>query len=351
MKTIEDIYNEMLADFSSRTGMEPAADGDLAVRLYAVAAQVYSLYVQSDWVARQCFPQTAVGEYLDRHAALRGLERRQPVNAEGILRFGVDTAHSTDLTVPAGTVCMTAGLIRFETLENAVLPAGSTQVEVAARAAEAGIAGNVAANTILSMAVAPVGVKTVTNPTAFSGGTEEEGDEALRERVLETFHRLPNGANAAFYEQGALSFEQVAAVSVLPRNRGIGTVDVVIGTNAGLPDEALIAEVQAYFEERREIAVDVRVLAPEVQAVDVTVQIKAEEGKDAEEVLQAVENAVTGWFNGSRLGSDVLLAELGHLIYEVEGVANYTIVQPAADITVDVARLPQLGALRVEELA
>lgn len=351
MKTIEEIYHEMLADFSRRTGMEPATDGDMAVRLYAVAAQIYSLYVQSDWVARQCFPQTAVGEYLDRHAQLRGLERRQPANAEGILRFSVDTVHSTDLTVPAGTVCMTAGLIRFETLEDAVLPAGSTQVETAARAVEAGTAGNVAANTILSMAVAPVGVKSVTNPEVFSGGTEEEGDEALRERVLETFHRLPNGANAAFYEQGALSFEQVAAVSVLPRNRGIGTVDVVIGTNAGLPDEALIAEVQAYFEERREIAVDVQVLAPEVQAVDVTVQIKAEEGKDAEEVLQAVETAVTDWFNGSRLGSDVLLAELGHLIYEVEGVANYTIVQPAADITVDVARLPQLGALRVEELA
>ena len=351
MKTMEEIYKEMLADFSNRTGVEPAADGDLAVRLYAVAAQIYSLYVQSDWVTRQCFPQTAVGEYLDRHAALRGLERRQAAKAEGVLRFSVDTANSTDLVIPTGTVCMTAGLIRFETVEEGVLPAGSTEVEVAARAAKAGTAGNVGADTVLSMAVAPVGVKRVTNPAAFSGGTEEEGDTALRERVLETFRRLPNGANAAFYEQGALSFEGVAAVSVLPRNRGIGTVDVVIAANTGLPDEVLIAEVQAYFEQRREIAVDVQVLAPEVQSVDVTVQVKAEEGKNAAEVRQAVERAVTGWFNGSRLGSDVLLAELGHLIYETEGVANYAIVHPTADVAVDVTRLPQLGALSVEELA
>ena len=36
------------------------------------AAQVYGLYVQADWVGRQCFPQTAQGEFLDRHAQLRG---------------------------------------------------------------------------------------------------------------------------------------------------------------------------------------------------------------------------------------------------------------------------------------
>jgi len=302
-------------------------------------------------VARQCFPQTAVGEYLDRHAQLRGLERRQPAKAGGVLRFSVDTVHSTDLTVPAGTVCMTAGLIRFETLEDAVLPAGSTQVETVARAVEAGTAGNVAANTILSMAVAPVGVKSVTNPEVFSGGTEEEGDEALRERVLETFQRLPNGANAAFYEQGALSFAQVAAASVLPRNRGIGTVDVVIATDTGLPDAELLAQVQTYFEERREIAVDVQVLAPEVKSIEVTVQVKAAEGKDAAVVRQAVESKLAGWFNGSRLGCDVLLAELGHLVFETEGVANYAITQPAADVPIGESQLPRLGTLTVEELA
>ena len=351
MKTMEEIYQEMLADFSARTGMEPATDGDLAVRLYAVAAQIYSLYIQSDWVVRQCFPQTATGEYLERHGALRGLERRKASKAEGVLRFSVDSPHGTNLTIPEGTVCMTAGLVRFETVEEAVLPAGSTWVEVPVRAVETGIAGNVAANTVLSMAVAPVGVKSVTNPTAILGGMEEEGDDALRERVLETFRRLPNGANTAFYEQGALGFEEVAAVSVLPRNRGIGTVDVVIATAAGMPGEKLLGDVRSWFETRREIAVDVQVLAPEAQNVNVALRIKVEEGKDTAAVLQAVKQAVTTWFGGDRLGKDVLLAELGNLIYGVEGVANYVILQPAADVTVGVAQLPRLGTLNVEALA
>ena len=76
MKSVEEIYGEMLDCFAQRTGLRPAEGCDLAARLYAVAAQIYAMYVQAQWVERQCFPQTAEGEDLDRHAALRGLERR-----------------------------------------------------------------------------------------------------------------------------------------------------------------------------------------------------------------------------------------------------------------------------------
>lgn len=349
--TVEEIYQELMADFARRTGLETSGAGDLAVRMYAVAAELYSLHVQGDWVARQCFPQTASGEYLDRHAALRGLERRQAARAEGSLRFSVDAAQSTDLTISVGTVCMTAGLIRFETVEDAVLPAGECQVDVPARAVEPGSTGNVGSGTVLSMAVAPVGVSRVTNPAPFAGGIDEEGDEALRERVLETFQRLPNGANAAFYQQGALSFTGVAAAQVIPRSRGVGTVDVVIATEAGLPDEELLSQVRAWFEERREIAVDVAVLAPTVKTVNVTVKVKAREGRDAAVVRQAVKSALSAWFTGARLGKDLLRAQLGGVVYGVEGVENYAITLPAADVAVAVNELPRLGTLTVEAMA
>ena len=48
MKSVEEIYREMLDCFAQRTGMRPAEGCDLAARLYAVAAQVYSLYVQAE---------------------------------------------------------------------------------------------------------------------------------------------------------------------------------------------------------------------------------------------------------------------------------------------------------------
>ena len=345
--TIDEIYGQMVEAFQKETGVTLAGDGDMAVRLYAVAAQIYALYVQADWVNRQCFPQTAQGEYLDKHAQLRGLERRAAVAAEGILRFETDQAPSTDLTIPAGTVCMTAGLVRFETTQEAVLQAGETMVETTAAAVEPGASGNVAAGTIRTMAVAPVGVSRCTNPEGFSGGLDEESDEELRERVLETFQRMPNGANAAFYEQSAMSFPQVAAAAVVSRPRGVGSVDVVVSTAAGVPDSELLEELQAYFEERREIAVDVLVRAPEVQDVDVTIQIQTAANRDGETVRQAVEQAVRSWFDGRQLGQSILRARLGQLIFDVDGVENYVLTAPAADVTVESDVLPMLKTLSV----
>ncbi len=350
MKTIEEIYGEMMDCFGGETGLEPREGTDLSARMYALAAQVYALYVQADWVARQAFPQTAEGEYLDFHAQLRSLERKPALPAQGTVRFTAGEAAQEDRSIPKGTVCMTAGLVRFETTREAVLPAGALTADVPAQALEPGEAGNVSAQTIVSMAVAPVGIASCTNPQAFSGGADGESDEELRERILDTFRRLPNGANAAFYEQGALSFDQVAAATVIPRPRGVGSVDVIAATLAGTPGEELLEQLQDYFDQRREIAVDVQVKAPTPVTVNVAVQVKAKGGWDKAQVLEQVEEALEGWFDGKLLGRNVLLARLGSLIYGCEGVENYVITAPAADLTVETDQLPVLGTLSVEEM-
>ena len=350
MKTVDEIFQEMLTDFGEKTGAELESGCDLAVRLYAAAAQVYALYVQADWVARQAFPQTAEGEYLDYHAQLRSLERKPALPAQGTVRFTAGEAAQSDRSIPQGTVCMTAGLVRFATTQAAVLPAGELTVDVPVQALEPGTAGNVSAQTVVSMAVAPMGIASCTNPQAFAGGADGEGDEELRARILDTFRRLPNGANAAFYEQGALSFDQVAAAAVIPKPRGVGSVDVIVSTLAGTPGEELLEQLQDYFEQRREIAVDVQVKAPTPVTVNVAVQVKAKGGWDKTQVLDQVEETLESWFDGKLLGQDVLLARLGSLIYGCDGVENYAVSAPAADLAVDADELPVLGTLSVEEM-
>lgn len=340
----------MLETFQTETGSTPSGTSDLAVRLYAVAAQVHALYIQGEWVARQCFPQTAEGEYLDLHAALRGVERREAARAQGLIAFAVSGTAQTALTIPAGTVCLTAGLVRFETLEEGAIQIGETQVLIPAQAVEPGEGGNVAAGTIRSMAVVPVGVNTCHNPQAFTGGSDEEDDESLRARVLETYRRLPNGANAAYYQQEAMSFEEVAAASVLSRARGVGTVDVVVSTAQGLPGEELLEELRAHFEARREIAVDVQVRAPEARAVDVNVAVSPAEGYSAEEAKAAARTAVEGWFDGKRLGQSVLRAELSSRIFAADAVANCILTAPVEDVVLDADELPRLGQVTVTDL-
>ena len=112
----------------------------------------------------------------------------------------------------------------------------------------------------------------------------------------------------------------------------------------------LLEQVAAHLEERREIAVDVQVKAPEVRTVDVSVQVAARPGADFNTVRQAVESAVRGWFDGRLLGQSVLRAQLGALIFGVEGVENYALTAPAADVAAAVDELPQLGTLTVAAL-
>ena len=348
MKTVEELYSEMAADFASRTGMEITGGGDLAARLYATAAQIYALYVQADWVNRQCFPQTAQGEYLDYHAQLRALERKAAVCAQGVVRFFGDAASILGRNIPAGTVCMTSGLVRFVTTEDRVLAAGQSSVDAPVRAVQAGKAGNVAAGAVRSLAAAPVGITGCTNPAAMSGGMDAEDDESLRGRILNSFLRLPNGANSAFYEQGALSFDEVVAAVALPRSRGVGTVDVVIATTQGLPEQSLLDRVNRYFRERREIAVDVQTLAPEAVTVNVVVQIQS---ADMEQSHAKVKQVLQDWFSGQRLGENVLRAKLGNLVFDVDGVENYVLQEPATDRSMERTQLPVLGTVTVEEMA
>ena len=350
MRDIEEIYQELRDAFGGRAGFVPEDSCDLAVRLWAAAAQIQALGTQAEWVLDQSFPQTAQGIYLDRHAAMRGLARTPATRAAGVLRFRVDTAPVADLTIPADTVCMTADEVRFRTTEAAVLAAGTLSADAVAEALEGGSGGNAVPGAISILTACPVAVTGVTNPAAFTGGSDEEGDETLRERILESYRRLPNGANAAWYEQTAMSHAGVTAARAVGRARGIGTVDVYVAGESGLPGEALLEEVQADLQEKREIAVDVEVKAPTAVSVDVSVEVEADSSVGFAAVKPAAEKAVADFFGGRLLGQPVRLADLGNRLYALPGVTNYHFSAPNGDLAADDAVLPVLGTLTVTEM-
>ena len=341
MKEWTEIYEQMRGTFAQRAGFVPSEGCDSAVRLYALAAELQSLLMQADWVLDQSFPQTAQGMYLDYHAAEK---------AAGVIRFAAADKVTAACPIEKGTVCMTAEGVRFETTEDAAIAVGSQWVDVPAQAAEAGAGGNVIAGTVTLLSAMPVGVVQCTNPTAFSGGCDAESDEALRGRVLASYQRLPNGANAAYYEQEAMRYPGVAAAKAVGRARGIGTVNVVIATHAGVPDAALLAAVETDLQKKREIAVDVKVLAPAVETVAVTAALKAAPGYTFAEVKAGAQSALEALFTGGLLGKSVTTARLLTLLCGVEGVENVHLTAPAADVAVGSTELPMLGTVTLSEL-
>jgi uncharacterized phage protein gp47/JayE len=195
-----------------------------------------------------------------------------------------------------------------------------------------------------------VAVTAVTNPNAFTGGSDGEDDETFRARILESYQRLPNGANTAWYETTAMGYPGVTAARAVGRAEGPGTVNVYVTGEKGLPEEDLLAGLAEEFREKREIAVTVKVLPPTTRTVNVSVAVAPKEGADKEAVLEAARQAVAGFFGGRLLGRAVLLAELGNRLYDLEGVANYRFSAPAEDLPADSTVLPVLGTLEVTEL-
>lgn len=350
MEELNAIYERMRAIFAEEAGFVPNDGCDAMVRLYALASEVQSLLAQADWVLDQSFPQTAVGQYLDYHAETRALTRLPAAKATGVLRFSAPSAAVTDYEIDAGSVAMTSGGVRFETTEKATLAKGETYVDVPASAVEAGASGNAIAGAIHLMSVYPVGIAQCTNPEAFSGGSDEESDEKLRERVLESYKRLPNGANAAFYEQEAMSFPNVAAAKAVGRARGIGTVDVYVSTHAGAPDEKLLGEIEAVLQKKREIAVDVEVKAPTEKTVNMSAELTAEQGWTMQEITDAATAALQAHFTGERLGEAVYTAKLASILYGVEGVKNCHLLTPDEDVSVSATELPVLGTVTITEI-
>ena len=350
MKEWTEIYEQMRGTFAQRAGFVPSEGCDSAVRLYALAAELQSLLMQADWVLDQSFPQTAQGTYLDYHAETRGITRGAAEKAAGVIRFAAADKVTAACPIEKGTVCMTAEGVRFETTEDAAIAVGSQWVDVPAQAVEAGAGGNVIAGTVTLLSAMPVGVVQCTNPTAFSGGCDAESDEALRGRVLASYQRLPNGANAAYYEQEAMRYPGVAAAKAVGRARGIGTVNVVIATHAGVPDAALLAAVETDLQKKREIAVDVKVLAPAVETVAVTAALKAAPGYTFAEAKAGAQSALEALFTGGLLGKSVTTARLLTLLCGVEGVENVHLTAPAADVAVGSTELPMLGTVTISEL-
>ena len=142
----------------------------------------------------------------------------------------------------------------------------------------------------------------------------------------------------------------MAAVTVLPKNRGVGTVDIVAAARGGMPDQALLDALQDYFDGVREIAVDVRVSAPTEVSVELAVALTPAEGYEFQTVSQAVTRAVEDWFTGERLGRPVLQAELTALVFGVEGVANCAVTITGGDVPCSSVTLPQLGQLTVTQV-
>ncbi len=348
-KTHEQIIAEMLADFASEINNANISDAsDIAIKAKVYASLINGLYYNQKWILKQMFPQTADSPYLEMHAARKGVFRKESNKSQGILRFSRYVADVVDRIVAPENECSTkpdrdGNKVLFAPTKAITLSAGQLYIDVPAAAVYAGSSGNVAANSITEMIVPPDGFDYVINPEAFLDGADIEDLEVFRARFLDYCANPENGGNETDYEKWALEVPGVTSAKALSLNRGNGTIDIVIAGANGVPSQALIDEVQAYINSKRQVGCDPRVIAPTPVAVNVTATIEPKEGYQLNDISEKIIENIQKCINSVKIGGKVLLSDLRNAIHDSEGVYDYDVTSPVANVVLNPTDLAVVG--------
>lgn len=325
MVTYNEILERMQKNFTDLAGFSPNDASDIGIRLKTLAGEIFSLNANIDWLKNQMFANTAVGAQLEMHAEARGIHRKSAVKSSGVLTFSREEALEYPVEIPAGTVCSTADVdgVRFETTETAVLNVNELSVDVKAEASLGGKNSNVAAGKIVVLVTPPAGIAAVSNSAAFTGGVDEENDDELRVRVLDSYKNISNGTNIAFYKNEILKYDGVYSVSVVPTARGVGTVDIYVAAKGALVSDELINKIQADINTLREINIDIAVKSPTLVPVNTPVSIVIKDGYLFSEVQAECVKAINDYFSAISIGEQAIFAAIGDKIFHIDGVKNY----------------------------
>ena len=324
MSTFEEIYDRMKQAYRKETGVLVQDASDVGLRFAVLAGEIYSLLCNCDWVKRQMFPDTAVGEALDLHAGQRGMSRKNAVRAVGSVTFGISQPAERRITIPANTAVSTsdASPISFITDADASIGAGQKSVTVSAVALVPGRSGNVPAGSIKNIVNVVPYVETVTNPRAFSGGTDDESDEELRDRIIDSFAHPSNGTNKAYYKAVCGEIDGVGSVGVIPRNRGVGTVDVFLAGQNTTASQQAVAEANRILSTAREVNVDAQAFAAKEKKVDLRIRVRTDGIYTQEDVSARCIEAVKELVSNSKVGEDILLSQIILMLMKLDGVTD-----------------------------
>ena len=185
------------------------------------SVEIWKVYQAMNAVISIAFPDESAGGYLDLEGAKYGITRKPGTRARCTMTL-TGTAGST---IPAGTVFLTLEGLEFALLEDVLLTGGSDTGT--AEATEIGSAYNVEGGAITRMVTTMTALSAWTNASA-TGGTDQESDAALYERIRDFRSRQATSGNAYHYEQWAMEVAGVGGAKIFPLWNGAGTVKVVL---------------------------------------------------------------------------------------------------------------------------
>lgn len=281
-------------------------------------------------------------------------------SATGLIRLSA-TSSASNVVIPGGTVFTSkdSQKLRFASVLDTTLAAGSTYVDVKVVAAVPGLSGNVDIGTNFDVSPNVAGFVSAESVNGFIDGMDAETILERKARFVEYVSTLARGTAAALrygaktakiYDASGFVIEEVKGSAVIEpwltdNTQTPGLVYLYIYNGSDGASGTLLGQVSkvidGYYDTSgnpvagwKAAGVKVVVAAATLVSVAVTGVITVESGYSAATVKEAVSDAIAAYIAGLEIGADVIQSEIVALGMGVEGVTNFRVTVPSSDTVI-----------------
>lgn len=317
-------------------------------------------------VIKLIFPEWSYSEFLDGHARARSITRRAATAASG----EVTITGAAKSIIPAGSLFSTAAVndepsVDYETLEEATIP-DSGSVVVPVQCTQTGAVGNTTENTVILVTSRLTGITSVTNNDAISGGTEEENDESLINRITE--YDRSQGDNfvgsAADYKRWATSVPGVGEATIISAKDNTGLVTIILtDSNGEAATEQLCDSVYNYIMRPDDpgarlapVNANLTVVPPSTIAIGIAVNVELAPDATVESVKAAFAQKLSLYLPIAMEEQEIKYTKIAAALSSADGVNDFSGLRigikngtyGTANIPVTTTQLPEVSAEDIE---
>ena len=295
-----------------------------------VLMKVAKLYVDIDMIAELVYIDSATGEYLDRKASEHSVTRLPATSARYYVKF--------DGTQPdIGERFYSDGL--YFVLKQTDEEVYYLEAEIAGTGAN-GVYSGTAAIPVNNIA----GLNAATFGEAAELGSDEESDDALRERLREKMSGPAENGNRQHYRTWCEEVDGVGRARIIPLWNGPNTVKGIIIDPNGLPaGDAVIERVQDYIDPDADndgegdglgegvanLGAHFTAVSPEKCTIDVAFNAVLTGGATQQQAAEEAKTAISNYLKDLTLNTEddeeivVRISAVGAIINGLSSVLDY----------------------------
>ena len=340
-ETYENIRERMLSNMSN---IIDKREGSFVSNMISpVGTEFARYYFELDNILSIMFLEDATNEYLDKKVNDFAVYRKPGTTASGTIQVEGEVG----TYIPKNSIVLSQAKLEFYTINDTWLDEGVNNIEV--EAIEVGEKYNIIASSIDKFKANIQGIKTITNEEEFTGGTNTENDEELRERFFEIIRRPATSGNIYHYEQWAKEIDGINQARVKPLWKGPATVKVIVSNDNDIVPDDVLQACRDYIEEVRPIGANVTVITPSALELNIKANIEVINGYDATKVKLEVENNILEYLK--TCDGEVTYTKIASCIGKVAGVEDYNTLllnNGTSNISFNDEQIPKLKSLELE---